>query len=554
MAPRPGKQPRPPEHARAVRKARRRAELGDRARRRPAGLAHRVLGHRAGVPRRAAHRERRWFRPRVPAPRVQRGPYGCADREPAREPVLAHWARGVPRREDEQVPRQPRTRLLARRLRRRRAGDPARCVLPALPRRLGVDGRSPRRSAAASGKLERLGLPRTLSGNHRHPRWAARRTHARPRHADRRRRCRRPSGTRVRSGRRGSRRDPRTPRHPPLNLAPSRPPRCGFLRHAHLPMPVAGRTRLTIPTDTPEFRATGLVWNGSSWVSGTTTTLGSGVTASWTRGSNNTDSGFEPQSCMTTTAWPCVSWGEPGGTYATIQARFDANVPSNLVSATTNIVIPAWNPASPKNPLIQVCSSCSEQVLVKMVDLGSGGPYASTPGDYVLNGSGTIGTFSHQIVQLNTWPPLTRSCSSEGSCPKSVACAGTVCIRDGAGRPRWRGVVPGVDVAQGARRSATQQLLRRGQEGRAQGHPRRHAGGRRRLQPAHEREGAAALFGRAAPLHFQPLGAAGRLGQPERLPDLHAHRDQERRQEAAGDRPRAASASRPGWPWRLWWQ
>jgi hypothetical protein len=55
-------------------------------------------------------------------------------------------------------------------------------------------------------------------------------------------------------------------------------------------------------------------------------------------------------------------------------------VPSNLVSDTTNIVIPAWNPASPRNPLIQVCSSCTEQVLVKMVDLGSSGPYGSTPG------------------------------------------------------------------------------------------------------------------------------------------------------------------------------
>src|SRR5450830_1282193 len=65
---------------------------------------------------------------------------GGADREPAREPVLAHRARGLPRREDEQVPRQPRARLLARRLGRRRAGDSAGCALAAVPRRLGVDG------------------------------------------------------------------------------------------------------------------------------------------------------------------------------------------------------------------------------------------------------------------------------------------------------------------------------------------------------------------------------------------------------------------------------
>ena len=57
----------------------------------------------------------------------------------------------------------------------------------------------------------------------------------------------------------------------------------------------------------------------------------------------------------------------------------------------------------------------------------------------------------------------------------------------------------------------------------------RHAGRRRRLQPHHEGQGAAALRRRAAALHLQPLGAARRLGQPQRLPDLHAQRDAQRR-------------------------
>jgi len=97
-----------------------------------------------------------------------------------------------------------------------RAGDPAGCALAALPRRLAMDGRAPRRRAAASGELERLGRPRTLGGDHRYPRWAARRTHARPRHAGGRRRRRRTGGGRIHSGQRGSRGDRRTPRHPPL--------------------------------------------------------------------------------------------------------------------------------------------------------------------------------------------------------------------------------------------------------------------------------------------------------------------------------------------------
>ena len=108
---------------------------------------------------------------------------------------------------------------------------------------------------------------------------------------------------------------------------------------------------------------------------------------------------------------------------------------------------------------------------------------------------------------------------------------GQVCrgVRGGARRAGEGRALPRADVAQGADREAPQRLLRPGQEGRAQGHTRRHAGRRRGLQPDHEGQGAAALAGRAAALHLQPLGAARGLGQPERLPDLHAQRDAQRR-------------------------
>jgi hypothetical protein len=55
----------------------------------------------------------------------------------------------------------------------------------------------------------------------------------------------------------------------------------------------------------------------------------------------------------------------------------------------------------------------------------------------------------------------------------------------------------------------------------------------------------------AAPLHLQPFGTARRLGQSERLPDLHAQRNAQRHQEAAGNWARAALARESGWAARL---
>ena len=60
--------------------------------------------------------------------------------------------------------------------------------------------------------------------------------------------------------------------------------------------------------------------------------------------------------------------------------------------------------------------------------------------------------------------------------------------------PRWPRTSATATLAwlQAADRAAAQRLLRAGQEGRAEGHARRHAGRRRGLQPHHEGQGAAA--------------------------------------------------------------
>ena len=52
-------------------------------------------------------------------------------------------------------------------------------------------------------------------------------------------------------------------------------------------------------------------------------------------------------------------------------------------------------------------------------------------------------------------------------------------------------------------------------------------------------------FDEASGLHLLPLGPARRLGQPQRLPDLHAQPDHLRGQEAPGDRARRAACRRP---------
>ena len=97
----------------------RRALLGRRrARRRPPRLAHRVHRDRAGPPRPPVRRPGRRHRPRLPAPRDERGPVGGPHRRRGLRPPLRAPGDGRLRgREDEQVQGQPRARVEAARRR-----------------------------------------------------------------------------------------------------------------------------------------------------------------------------------------------------------------------------------------------------------------------------------------------------------------------------------------------------------------------------------------------------------------------------------------------------
>ena len=82
--------------------------------------------------------------------------------------------------------------------------------------------------------------------------------------------------------------------------------------------------------------------------------------------------------------------------------------------------------------------------------------------------------------------------------------------------------------------------------GSVQGHQRRRPTPRRHLQPDHAGQGEAAELRDAAQVHLLPLRAAGRLGQPERLPDLRVARHVHRARAPADDRPRPAPLRQPG--------
>ena len=68
---------------------------------------------------------------------------------------------------------------------------------------------------------------------------------------------------------------------------------------------------------------------------------------------------------------------------------------------------------------------------------------------------------------------------------------------------------------------------------------------RRHLQPDHAGQGEAAELRDAAEVHLLPLGAAGGLGQPERLPDLRPARNGHRARAPPDHRPRPAPVREP---------
>lgn len=181
----------------------------------------------------------------------------------------------------------------------------------------------------------------------------------------------------------------------------------------------------------PSARATGSIYWLGSWRAAYagTTAAGNGIMPSWTQEASNFDNGT-PLSCNGTTAGACTSWGETGGSWVTIYARIGSGLTALEASDTTGVVIPAWNPASPNNPLILICSSCSEQVLVEGLQLPPA-IYAQTPGNVMyVNPSETVAVFTHQWVEVNTTKSLTHTCGSQGStssCSKSSVCTTNSC-------------------------------------------------------------------------------------------------------------------------------
>ena len=129
---------------------RRRARVARAVRRRPAGLAHRVLGDVDAGARPDARPARRRHRPHLPAPRVRGRAERGAHRQAVRAALAALGDGRLRGREDEQVARQPR-------LHQRPAEggrpprDPARADAPPLPVRLRVARhRHPGRQRAAA--------------------------------------------------------------------------------------------------------------------------------------------------------------------------------------------------------------------------------------------------------------------------------------------------------------------------------------------------------------------------------------------------------------------
>ena len=106
--------------------ARRRARVARAVRRRPAGLAHRVLGDGDARARPDARPARRRHRPDLPAPRVRDRAERSDHRRAVRAPLVALGDGELRGREDVEVARQPRVRERPARRRPTRARSASR--------------------------------------------------------------------------------------------------------------------------------------------------------------------------------------------------------------------------------------------------------------------------------------------------------------------------------------------------------------------------------------------------------------------------------------------
>jgi len=193
----------------------------------------------------------------------------------------------------------------------------------------------------------------------------------------------------------------------------------------------------------PSFRGTAIiVYAGTTYVSDV------GIEPVYTQFSNAMGSATEPWSCDNTLNHECKSWGTPGGTFRTIYARLDPSLSGSvgspdLGSDFEDIVRPLWNAAWTHNPLVLMCTSCSEQILVKLAPLQQGW-YSSTEDN--SNEPGIPEIMVHRTIVLATAVTWDHICgTTDVGCTTSspgFGCDARVCISHEMGHAQGLGHCP----------------------------------------------------------------------------------------------------------------
>jgi hypothetical protein len=150
-------------------------------------------------------------------------------------------------------------------------------------------------------------------------------------------------------------------------------------------------------------------------------------------------------SCNNTTNNECKSWGETAGSFATIDARLDPSLSAGLGGIDlgadfASMVVPAWNGAWTHNPLILMCSTCAEQILVELTSLPAG-TYGQTADN---NNTGSIPEIMLlRTIQLGSAATWDHHCNSADSgCNTSgpgFSCDARVCISHETGHAEGLG-------------------------------------------------------------------------------------------------------------------
>jgi hypothetical protein len=177
----------------------------------------------------------------------------------------------------------------------------------------------------------------------------------------------------------------------------------------------------------PAFQGTGKVT-----ISGTSVTAGTGFQPVFTQLSNSYAN--SPLSCDNTVNHECKSWGESGGSFVTINARLDSSLSGalggiDLAADFANTVAPVWNAAWTDNPLVLICTSCSEQILVRLAALAPN-VYAQTSDDNNVAGLPEI--MLHRTIMMGSAVTWDHHCAAADSgCNTSgpgFSCDSRVCM------------------------------------------------------------------------------------------------------------------------------